>query len=73
MVMSTKARSLMPAVAWYIMVPVRSQCSEQDNISRTDLGEFGAAGFSDVDLLRTTRNARTRNPWILAAEVDARK
>jgi arsenite methyltransferase len=37
------------------------------------LDEFRAAGFSQAVLLRTLRNARTRNPAVLAAEVQARK
>jgi len=33
------------------------------------LDEFKAAGFAAATLLRTARNARTRNPKVLAAEV----
>ncbi len=35
--------------------------------------EFRAAGFSQAELLRTTRNARTKNPDVVAAEVRARR
>jgi hypothetical protein len=35
------------------------------------LEEFKGAGFAAAMLLRTTRNARTRNPKVLAAEVVA--
>jgi len=37
------------------------------------LDEFRAAGFGDVILLRTLRNARTKNPKVVAAEVMARR
>jgi arsenite methyltransferase len=37
------------------------------------LDEFREAGFSDVKMLGLTRNARTKNPLVLAAEVYARK
>jgi len=37
------------------------------------LDEFRAAGFGEVRMLRTTRNARTKNPHVLAAEVHARR
>jgi hypothetical protein len=37
------------------------------------LDEFRAAGFVEATLLRTTRNARTKNPKVLAAEVRARR
>ena len=37
------------------------------------LDEFRAAGFADATLLRTLRNARTKNPKVLAAEVKARR
>jgi arsenite methyltransferase len=37
------------------------------------LDEFRAAGFREVVLLRAMRNARTRNPGVLAAEVRARR
>ena len=33
------------------------------------LEEFRAAGFREVSLLRAARNARTKNPRVLAAEV----
>jgi hypothetical protein len=33
------------------------------------LNEFREAGFADVRLLRTLRNARTRNPKVLVAEI----
>jgi hypothetical protein len=35
------------------------------------LEEFRAAGFKDAVILRTRRNARTKNPRVLAAEVRA--
>jgi hypothetical protein len=37
------------------------------------LNEFRDAGFAEVRLLRTMRNARTKNPKVLAAEVCARR
>lgn len=37
------------------------------------LNEFLAVGFREAKILRTTRNARTKNQWVLAAEVYARK
>jgi len=37
------------------------------------LDEFRTAGFRDVRLLRTIRNARTTNPLVLAAEIMARR
>jgi hypothetical protein len=37
------------------------------------LNEFRAAGFADAWILRTMRNARTKNPKVLAAEVCARR
>jgi len=37
------------------------------------LNEFRAVGFSEVELRRTMRNARTGNPLVLAAEVVARR
>lgn len=39
----------------------------------TFLEEFRKAGFGEVHLLRTSRNARTKNPAVLAAEVRARR
>ena len=35
--------------------------------------EFRAAGFQEVKLLRAYRNARTKNPLVLAAEVWAKR
>jgi hypothetical protein len=35
------------------------------------LREFRDAGFRDATLLRTSRNARTKSPRVLAAEVRA--
>jgi hypothetical protein len=35
------------------------------------LQEFADAGFSEAVLLRTFRNARTKSPHVLAAEVGA--
>ncbi len=35
------------------------------------LDEFLKAGFCDAELIRTSRNARTKNPAVLAAEVRA--
>jgi hypothetical protein len=32
------------------------------------LDEFRAAGFAEARILRTTRNARTKNPDVVAAE-----
>ncbi|HLF00630.1 MAG TPA: hypothetical protein VI547_01545 [Anaerolineales bacterium] len=37
------------------------------------LDEFCAAGFAKVTLLRTLRNARTKNQRVAAAEVCARR
>jgi SAM-dependent methyltransferase len=37
------------------------------------LSEFKEAGFSDASILRVSRNARTKNPLTLAAEVRARR
>jgi hypothetical protein len=37
------------------------------------LDEFRAVGFRDARLLRATRNARTKHPNVLAAEVCARR
>jgi hypothetical protein len=37
------------------------------------LEEFRAAGFAEARLLRKLRNARTKNPRVLAAEVVARR
>ncbi|MBI4718860.1 MAG: hypothetical protein HY763_13725 [Planctomycetes bacterium] len=37
------------------------------------LDEFRAAGFADAHILRTTRNARTKNPKVIAAEFRARR
>jgi len=37
------------------------------------LHEFQAAGFAEAKLLRTVRNARTKNPKVVAAEVWARR
>jgi hypothetical protein len=37
------------------------------------LAEFRAVGFKEARLLRTLRNARTKNPHILAAEVYAHR
>jgi len=37
------------------------------------LDEFRAAGFATATILRATRNARTSNPKVMAAEVSARK
>lgn len=37
------------------------------------LDEFRAVGFADVVLLRASRNRRTKNPGVLAAEVRARR
>jgi hypothetical protein len=37
------------------------------------LSEFRQAGFSDATILRVSRNARTKNPLVLAAEVRARR
>jgi hypothetical protein len=39
----------------------------------TFLEEFRDAGFSEAHILRTTRNARTKNPKVIAAEFLARK
>jgi hypothetical protein len=39
----------------------------------TFLNEFREAGFADASILRTLRNARTKNPSVLAAEVCARR
>jgi len=39
----------------------------------TFLNEFREAGFADARILRTTRNARTKNPKVVAAEVSARR
>jgi len=37
------------------------------------LREFTEAGFSDAVILRQSRNARTKDPHVLAAEVRAIK
>jgi len=37
----------------------------------TFLNEFRDAGFAEARMLRTMRNARTKNPKVLAAEVCA--
>jgi hypothetical protein len=37
------------------------------------LDEFRAAGFREAAILRTSRNARTKNPLVLAADVVARR
>jgi len=37
------------------------------------LAEFLSAGFREVKIIRTTRNARAKNPRTLAAEVRARR
>jgi hypothetical protein len=37
----------------------------------TFLREFREAGFSDAVILRQSRNARTKDPHVLAAEVRA--
>lgn len=37
------------------------------------LDEFRVAGFREATILRTSRNARTKDQWVLAAEVYARK
>jgi len=37
------------------------------------LSEFRAAGFDEVVMLKSGRNARTKNPRVLAAEVRARR
>jgi hypothetical protein len=37
----------------------------------TFLAEFTEAGFRHAKILRTFRNARTRHPAVLAAEVEA--
>ena len=37
------------------------------------LNEFLAAGFQDAALLRANRNLRTKNEYVLAAEVHARR
>jgi len=37
------------------------------------LDEFRAAGFAEARLLRTMRNARTKNPKVIAAEFCARR
>jgi len=37
------------------------------------LDEFRAAGFRDAVILRTSRNARTKDPRVLAAEVLAQR
>jgi len=39
----------------------------------TFLDEFRAVGFAGARILRTMRNARTKNPKVLAAEVCARR
>ncbi len=35
------------------------------------LDEFRSAGFGRTEILRTSRNARAKNPKVLAAEVRA--
>jgi hypothetical protein len=37
------------------------------------LNEFRAAGFAEAVILRTLRNARTKNQRVVAAEVRARR
>jgi len=39
----------------------------------TFLNEFRTAGFADAGILKTMRNARTKNPKVLAAEVCAQR
>jgi hypothetical protein len=37
------------------------------------LNEFRAAGFAEVTLLRTLRNARTKNQSVVVAEICVRR
>ena len=47
--------------------------AKQREESGAFLQEFRNFRFREIRVLRTSRNARTKHPWLVAAEVTARK
>ena len=58
---------------YVIGIDMTLEVLEKTEFRQVYLDEFRVAGFPVAVILRTSRNARTKNPHVLAAEVYARR